>query len=70
MFDMHQGFTGEETRDLPPSVGTIAMAQLEVASRLVRGEWRAAARAEIGAVRVAASLLRDGVRKRLARASR
>ena len=67
MLDLHQGFTGEEARDAPATVSSLAVAQLEVASALSRRQWKDAARQQVAAWgllgRVAAATVKDRLRR-------
>jgi hypothetical protein len=67
MLDLHQGFTGDELKDVPPTSGSLALSQLEVAATLARGQVRRAARQQFGALRLAGELMRNAVKQRLGR---
>lgn len=67
MFDLHQGFTGDELKDVPPTIGALALSQLEVAATLARGQVRRAARQQFGTLRLAGELMRNAVKERLGR---
>lgn len=67
MLDLHQGFTGDELKDVPPTIGSLAMTQLEVAATLARGQVRRAARQQVGALRLAGELMRNAIKGRLGR---
>lgn len=67
MLDLHQGFTGDELKDVPTTIGSLAMSQLEVAATLARGQVRRAARQQFGALRLAGELMRNAVKERLGR---
>jgi hypothetical protein len=52
MIDLHQGFSGHELRMMPPSVAALAVLQLDAATALTRGDFRAAARGQWAAARL------------------
>lgn len=58
MIDLHQGFSGEELRDLAPSPYAIAMVQLDATAALLSGRIRRAIGLELTAVRLLFSALR------------
>jgi hypothetical protein len=67
MLDLHQGFTGEEAEDAPATVSSVAVAQLEVASALSRGNFREAAKQQVTTWRLlgrlAAATVADKIRR-------
>lgn len=65
MFDMHQGFSGEELREASPTVTSLAMTQLEVPAALVRGRFKLAARQQVEAWKLLGRLAAQTVRERL-----
>ncbi|HEX2574413.1 MAG TPA: hypothetical protein VH877_32995 [Polyangia bacterium] len=67
MLDLHQGFTGDELKDVPPTIGSLALSQIEVAATLARGQVRRAARQQVGALRLAGELMRNAIKGRLGR---
>jgi hypothetical protein len=67
MLDLHQGFSGAELRDAPPTVSSLAFAELEVASALTRGRFREAARHQLVAWRLAARVAAATLKERLSR---
>lgn len=64
MIDLHQGFTKDELKDLPPSAASVAIAQLEVAADLARGKVKRAARKQLGTFRMLGDVVRDAIRQR------
>lgn len=67
MIDLHQGFSGRELEEVPPTLGSLAVVQLDAASALARGELRRAARLQLAGARLLGQALVRGVRERLAR---
>ena len=67
MIDLHQGFSGRELEEVTPSLGTLAVVQLDAATALARGELRRAARGQLAAARLLGQALVKAVRERLAR---
>jgi hypothetical protein len=67
MIDLHQGFSGRELEDVPPTLASLAVVQLDAATALARGELRRAARGQLAAWRLAGQALVASVRERLAR---
>jgi hypothetical protein len=66
MIDLHQGFSGRELEDVPPTLASVAVVQLDAATALARGELRRAARGQLAAVRLLGQALLRSVRERLA----
>jgi hypothetical protein len=64
MIDMHQGFSGRELADTPPSWATVALQQLEVATAVTRGQLKRAAQGQLTTARLAGELLLHGLRAR------
>jgi hypothetical protein len=64
MLDLHQGFSGAELKDAPPSVSSIAFAELEVAQSLSRGRFRDAAKQQLSAWRLAARLAAQTIQQK------
>lgn len=67
MIDLHQGFSGRELEEVTPSLGSLAVVQLDAATALARGELRRAARGQLAAARLLGQALVKAVRERLAR---
>ena len=67
MIDLHQGFSGRELEDVPPTLASLAVVQLDAATALARGELRRAAKTEWLAARLLGQALVRGVRERLRR---
>lgn len=67
MIDLHQGFSGRELEDVPPTLATFAVVQLDAATALARGELRRAAREQLVAARLLGQALVRKVRERLER---
>ena len=70
MFDLHQGFTGDESAAASPTVASVAVAQLDVASALSRGQVMEAARRQLDAWRLLGRVTVAAVRAKLDRANR
>ena len=67
MIDLHQGFSGRELDEVPPTLASLAVVQLDAATSLARGELRRAARGQIAAARLLGQALVKAVRERLER---
>jgi hypothetical protein len=67
MIDLHQGFSGRELRDVPPTLGSLAVVQLDAATALANGQLRRAARGQWAAARLLGRALAHEVHKRLQR---
>jgi hypothetical protein len=67
MIDLHQGFSGRELEDVPPTLASLAVVQLDAATALARGQLRRAARGQLAAWRLAGQALVASVRARLGR---
>ncbi len=65
MIDLHQGFSGRELDEVPPTLTSLAVVQLDAATALARGQWRRAARGQLAAARLLGRALVQGVRERL-----
>lgn len=65
MIDLHQGFSGRELQDAPPTLGTLAVVQLDAATALARGQLRRAVRGQWAAARIVGRALAREVHKRL-----
>jgi hypothetical protein len=66
MIDLHQGFSGRELDEVPPTLASLAVVQLDAATALARGELRRAARGQLAAWRLAGQALVTTVRERFA----
>lgn len=67
MIDLHRGFTGPEQRDVPPTLTSMALVQLDAATALARGRLGQAAREQLLAARLLGRALVRGMRERLGR---
>ena len=67
MIDLHQGFSGRELEEVPPTLASLAVVQLDAATALARGEFKRAARGQLAAARLLGQALVRGVRERLKR---
>ena len=67
MIDLHQGFSGRELEEVPPTLGSLAVVQLDAATALARGQLRRAARLQLAGARLLGRALVREVRERLAR---
>ena len=67
MIDLHQGFSGRELEEVPPTLTSLALVQLDAATALARGELRRAAREQWAAARLFGQALAQAVRERLQR---
>lgn len=67
MIDLHQGFSGRELEEVPPTLASLAVVQLDAATALARGELRRAARGQLAAARLLGQALVKAVRERLER---
>jgi hypothetical protein len=67
MIDLHQGFSGRELEDVPPTLASLAVVQLDAATALARGQLRRAARGQLAAWRLAGQALVASVRAQLGR---
>jgi hypothetical protein len=65
MLDLHQGFTGEEAEDAPATVSSLAVAQLEVASSLIKGRFSQAALQQVAAWRLLGRVAAATVKQKL-----
>jgi hypothetical protein len=65
MLDLHQGFSGHELDQVPPTVASVAVVQLDAAMALARGQWKRAAREQVAAARLLGQLMWRGVRERI-----
>lgn len=67
MIDLHQGFSGRELEEVEPTLGSVAVVQLDAATALARGELRRAARLQLVGAKLIGQALVRSVRERLAR---
>jgi len=67
MIDLHQGFSGRELDEVPPTLASMAVVQLDAATALARGELRRAARGQLAAARLLGQALVRSVRERFKR---
>ncbi|HXU70413.1 MAG TPA: hypothetical protein VN947_13845 [Polyangia bacterium] len=67
MIDLHQGFSGRELDEVPPTLTSLAVVQLDAAAALARGEIRRAAREQVAAARLLGRAIVQGVRERFRR---
>jgi hypothetical protein len=67
MIDLHQGFSGRELDEVPATLTSVAVVQLDVATALARGQLRRAARGQLACARLIGQALVRGLRERLAR---
>ena len=67
MIDLHQGFSGRELEEVPPTLTSLAVVELDVAAALARGQLRRAARAQWAAARLCAQAIVRSARERLSR---
>ena len=67
MIDLHQGFSGRELDEVPPTLTSLAVVQLDAATALARGELKRAARGQLAAARLLGQALVRGVRERFKR---
>ena len=65
MIDLHQGFSGRELEEVPATLTSLAVVELDVASACLRGDLRGAARMQWAAARICAQALVRGARARL-----
>jgi hypothetical protein len=67
MIDLHQGFSGRELEEVPPTLASLAVVQLDAATALARGDLRRAARGQLAAARLLGQALVRSVKERLSR---
>jgi len=67
MIDLHQGFSGRELDEVPSTLASMAVVQLDAATALARGELRRAARGQLAAARLLGQALVRSVRERFKR---
>ncbi len=67
MIDLHQGFSGRELDEVPPTLASLAVVQLDAAAALARGEIKRAARGQLAAARIVGRAIVQGLRERLRR---
>jgi hypothetical protein len=67
MIDLHQGFSGRELDEVPPTLTSLAVVQLDAATALARGDLKRAARVQLAAARLLGQALVRGVRDRFRR---
>jgi hypothetical protein len=65
MIDLHQGFSGRELEEVPPTLASLAVVQLDAATALARGDLRRAARVQLAAARLLGQALVRMVKERL-----
>jgi hypothetical protein len=65
MIDLHQGFSGRELADVPPTVASVAVVQLDAAMALARGQLLRAARGQWAAGRLLGRIVWHGFRDRI-----
>ncbi len=65
MIDLHQGFSGRELEEVPPTLASLAVVQLDAATALARGQLRRAARGQLAAVKLLGQALVRSVRERI-----
>ena len=61
MIDLHQGFSGRELNEVPPTLTSLAMVQLDAATALARGQLRRAAREQLAAARLLSRAVLRGI---------
>ena len=64
MIDLHQGFSGRELDEVPPTLTSLAVVQLDAATALARGQLRRAAREQLAAARLLGQALLRGLTER------
>lgn len=64
MFDLHQGFSGRELAEVPPTLTSLAVIQLDAATALARGQILRAAREQLAAARLLGQALVHGLKER------
>lgn len=67
MIDLHQGFSGRELEEVPPTLGSLAVVQLDAATALARGELRRAARLQLAGARLLGQAVARSLRERFTR---
>jgi hypothetical protein len=67
MIDLHQGFSGRELDEVPATLTSLAVVQLDAAAALARGQIKRAARGQLAAARLLGRAIIDSVRERLRR---
>jgi hypothetical protein len=67
MIDLHQGFSGRELEEVPPTLASLAVVQLDAATALARGQLWRAARGQLAAARLLGQAFVHGVRERIGR---
>jgi hypothetical protein len=67
MIDLHQGFSGRELEEVPATLASLAVVQLDAAAALARGQIKRAARGQIAAVRLLGRAIVQSVRERIKR---
>ena len=67
MIDLHQGFSGRELEEVPPTLTSVVVVQLDAATALARGQLRRAARDQIAAARLLGQALVRSLKERLRR---
>jgi hypothetical protein len=67
LIDLHQGFSGRELDEVPATLTSLAVVQLDAATALVRGQLRRAALGQLAAARLVGRVILQGVRERIRR---
>jgi hypothetical protein len=67
VLDLHQGFSGHELADVPATVASVAVVQLDAAIALARGELRRAMRGQWAAARLLGQVVLRGLKDRVVR---
>lgn len=67
MIDLHQGFTGRELQEVSPTLGSVAVVQLDATMALAKGQIRRAARGQIAAYKLLGRVFVEGLKERLSR---
>jgi uncharacterized phosphosugar-binding protein len=67
MIDLHQGFSGRELQEVAPTIGSVAVVQLDAAMALAKGQLRRAARGQLAAYKLLGRVFVEGLKERLVR---
>jgi hypothetical protein len=62
VIDLHQGFSGHELDELQPSLGSVAMAELDAAAALIKGDVPRAVRTHVVATKLFYQVVWDELR--------
>jgi hypothetical protein len=65
MIDLHQGFSGRELKEVAPTIGSVAVVQLDAAMALARGQLRRALRGQLAAYKLLVRVAAEGLKERL-----